>query len=195
MTSIKAQYSLELSGHKPDMEKGFALFTTLIIVIIVGIVAISSLRLTEMTELLAGNSIQRSRAFQAAEGGLIEGEKNAALMAQQRVFSSTEAEGGVFARDSMASHWWRTKSYQGAHVLDDTSYPGVVAPPKYIVEEIGTYIADGGSGIVSLDRGGAGYGRLTSSDREIVLFRLQSKGVGSSNSAQAVVESFYVHSH
>jgi type IV pilus assembly protein PilX len=186
------KHSLKGRNYRRGIDKGFALFTTLIIVIIVGIVAVSSLRLTDMTEVLAGNSIQRSRAFQAAEGGLIEGERNAALMAQRRVFSSPKASKGIFARDSVTNQWWRNEEYQGALILDDTAYRGVISPPEYIVEEIGNYVSDGGSGIVSLDRGGAGYGRRTSSGREIVLYRLQSYGVGSSTSARAVVESFYV---
>jgi Tfp pilus assembly protein PilX len=186
------QRSLKLRHYRRRIDKGFALFTTLIIVIIVGIVAISSLRLTDMTEVLAGNSIQRSRAFQAAEGGLIEGERHAALMAQRRVFSSPTASEGIFTRDSVTAHWWRTEDFSGAQILDEAAYPGVIDPPAYIVEEIGSYISDGGSGIVSLDRGGAGYGQRTSSGREIVLYRLQSNGVGSSKSAQAVVESLYV---
>ncbi len=184
--------SLKLRNYRRGIDKGFALFTTLIIVIIVGIVAVSSLRLTDMTEVLAGNSIQRSRAFQAAEGGLIEGERNATLMAQRRVFSSPGASEGIFARDSVTQYWWRNEDYEGTQVLDDAAYPGVIDPPEYIIEEIGSYVSDGGSGIVSLDRGAAGYGRRTSSGREIVLYRLQSNGVGSSKSAQAVVESLYV---
>jgi len=175
-------------------DKGFALFTTMVIVIIVGIIALSSMRITDMNEVLAGNSIQRSRAFQAAEGGLIDGEKNASLMSQRRVFSSSVASEGLFTKDSLANHWWRNEDYQGALTPDNAAYPGVAAPPEYVVEEIGNYVSDGGSGIVSLDRGGAAYGRLTSSDREVVLYRLQSNGVGSSNSAQAVVESLYVQS-
>ena len=72
-------------------ERGFALFTTLIVVVIIGIIAISNQSSTEMTEILAGNSIQRSRAFQAAEGGIAEGEKQSIEQINQRVFSSPSA--------------------------------------------------------------------------------------------------------
>lgn len=194
MHGLRTKRLSAVNQPMPAREKGFALFTTLVIVIIVGIVAVSSLGLTEMTEVLAGNSIQRSRAFQAAEGGLSEGEQSATLMAQSRVFSSPGAQDGIFARDSIEQYWWRNENFSGAQILDKTVYPGVVEAPSYVVEEIGNYVSDGGSGIVSLDRGGAGYGRLTSSGKEIVLYKLQSNGVGSSTSAQAVVESLYVQS-
>lgn len=175
-------------------QHAFALFTTLIIVIIVGIVAVSSLRLTELTEVLSGNSIQRSRAFQSAESALIEGENTVSSLVQNRAFSSSDATGGVFSRNTVAEQWWQEDSYMGAQVSDTIDYLGVVASPSYVVEEVGTYISDDGTGIVSLDRGGGGYGRKTSSDREIVLFRLQSYGVGSTTTARAVIESLYVES-
>ena len=78
--------------------------------------------------------------------------------------------------------------------LPDGTFPGVASSPVYVVEEIGNFLADGGSGIVSLDRGSASYGRKTGSGREIVLYRLQANGVGSTDAAQAVVESLYVKS-
>lgn len=175
-----------------NSQQGFALFTTLIIVIVVGIVAVSSMRSTEMTEILAGNSIQRSRAIQAAEGGLKEGENALDLATQGRIFSTASGSHGVFSRDSVDDKWWRNATFSGSQVLTVDAYPAVIKPPEYVVEEIGAYVSDGGSGIVSLDRGSADYGSLTSSGRGVVLYRLQSFGVGSTTNAKAVVESHYV---
>jgi len=110
---------------KSDREKGFALFVITVVVFLVGVVSMSNLRLTDLTETLAGNSI-------------------------------------------------------------------LVDSPEYVTEEIGNYLADGGSGIVSLDRGSAGYGRSTLSGRELILYRLQSVGSGSVENSRAVVESLYV---
>lgn len=173
-------------------ESGFALFTTLIIVIVVGIIAVSGLRQNELTEVLSGNSIQRSRAFQAAEGSLIEGENSALSLVEKRVFSSPTATDGVFSQGTVNSKWWRDDSFSGAHAMAATDFPGVFEPPEYVVEEIGSYEADGASGIVNLDRGAAAYGRRSGSGREVVLFRFQARGKGSSDAAQAVVESIYV---
>jgi type IV pilus assembly protein PilX len=173
-------------------ESGFALFTTLIIVIVVGIIAVSGLRQNELTEVLSGNSIQRSRAFQAAEGSLIEGENSAKSLVQNRVFSTSDATDGVFTRGSVKSQWWRDSEFSGAQAMAVTDFPGVFEPPEYVVEEIGNYEADGSSGIVNLDRGAAAYGRRSGSGREVVLFRFQARGKGSSEAAQAVVESIYV---
>ena len=176
----------------PACERGFALLTTLVIVIIVGILAISGLRTTELTEILSGNSIQRGRAFNAAQGALIEAERTIADSVGQRIFSSASASQGIFSNDAVDEQWWRAGDYVGALQVESGSYPGVVSSPIYVVEEIGNYQSDGGSGIISLDRGGAEYGGLTASGKEVVLYRLQTRGLGSTDSAQAVVESLYV---
>lgn len=173
-------------------QKGFALFTMIVIVIVVGIIAMSSMSMTEKMEVLAGSSIQRNRAMQSAEGGLINAENGTAAFIEKRVFSTADGESGLFSRDSVDSLWWRDLSFSNASSQEDANYPGSISPPRRIVEEIGSYVSDGGSGIVSLDRGGASYGQKTSSGKEVVLFRLQSIGYGSTETSQAVLESLYV---
>lgn len=176
-------------------DEGFVLFTTLIIMIIVGVMAVSGLKSTESVEKLAGNSLQRSRAFLAAEGGLILGENMVPKMVAERVFSSTTSEEGVFTRDAVSKEWWDQDKFTGNHTLDKDLFPGVKAPPEFVIEEIGNYVSDGGSGIVSLDRGAGSYGRKTGGGRELVLYRLQSIGVGQRESARALLESMYVQSN
>lgn len=187
-TSIIGKYN---SYKNPQYQQGFALFISLIIVLLVGIVAVSSLRITEMTEVLSGNSIERSRAFQAAEGALIEGEKSAIEMTEERIFANSTGSYGLYSSGDLPENWWRdpTEINVTAAALE---YPAVASSPTYVVEEVGDYVSDGGSGIVSLDRGSASYGRKTSSGREVVLYRLQSHGVGLTDVSQAVVESLYV---
>lgn len=176
-------------NHK---QSGLALFTTLILVIIVGVVAVSGMRMTEMSEILSGNSIQRSRAFQAAEGGLMVGEQAASEAAEKRLLASSSASEGVFSNSTVDDHWWRQDDYPGAVKLEQDAFPGVSESPRYVVEQIGDYVSDAGSGIVSLDRGAASYGGQTRSDREVMLYRIQTFGVGSTSNAKAVVESLYV---
>lgn len=168
------------------------MFVITVVVFLVGVVSMSNLRLTDLTETLAGNSIQRGRAMQSAEGGLIEAERGSAVLAEKRVFASSNGYTGIFSKGHLPNHWWRSDSFTAATELDTLAYPGVVDSPEYVTEEIGNYLADGGSGIVSLDRGSAGYGRSTLSGRELILYRLQSVGSGSVENSRAVVESLYV---
>ncbi len=189
---FKLNSSLVSAGSVNHKQSGLALFATLVLVILVGVVAVSGMRMTEMSEILSGNSIQRSRAFQAAEGGLKVGEQSASLAAKNRLFASSTASEGIFSNGAVDEHWWRQDDYPGAVKLEDDVFPGVVESPEYVIEEIGDYVSDAGTGIVSLDRGAASYGGLTRSDREITLYRIQTLGVGSTTNAKAVVESLYV---
>lgn len=189
---INAQNKASTSHSIVKSEQGLTLLATLVVVIVVGVVALSGMRLTEISEVLSGNSIQRSRALHAAEGGLSAGESIASVAAQQRKFASAGPVAGIFSKDTVADLWWRDDTFVGATELADDAFPGVLAPPKFVVEELGSYVSDGGSGIISLDRGGTAYGKLTKSGREVVLYRVQTLGVGSSSNSKAVIESMYV---
>jgi len=171
---------------------GFALLTVLFIVIVVGIIASSGLRTARLVEMLSGSSIQRSRALQAAEGALIMSEREVAERLRTDAIADASGTDKLFSQGSLAGKWWLDATFGAATSVPEQTFLGVITPPRQVMEEIGTYVADGGSGIVSLDRGAAGYGRTTASGRELVLYRLQSHGTGSVASTDAVVESLYV---
>ena len=176
----------------PDRERGFALVTTLAIVVIVALVIGANLRTTELAEAVSGSFIQRNRAFNSADGTLALAEGRLSGLVEERVFASSSGTGGVFSLGAPDERWWRDLDAAEAQRVPDGTFAGLADAPAWIVEEIGDYVADGGSGIVSLDRGGAGYGRSTGAGRELVLYRLQSRGSGSTDSVEAVVESLYV---
>ena len=172
--------------------RGFALFTTLVLTVIVAVVLGATLRTVEFGERLSGSSIERHRAFNAAEGGLRLGERALAEAGAERTFASADGRDGTFAFASVDDAWWRDPDFDGATAAPAEAFVGVIAPPEYVIEEVGAYVADGGSGIVSLDRGSAGYGSKTDSGREVVLYRVQSRGNGSAAPVDAVVESLFV---
>lgn len=176
----------------PRRDGGFALLTVLVVVVLVGLIGSTGLRTSELAEMMSGSVIQRSRAFQTAEGALILREQAVPTLVRTNVRADASASDGIFSRDDLDLRWWREENYAGAEAMPGETFLGVAAQPRLATEELGSYVADGGSGIVSLDRGSAGYGRLTNSGREVVLFRLQSHGTGSVESVKAVIESLYV---
>ena len=181
------------AGPEAGPEAGFALFTVLVLTIIAALVLGASMRTAEFGERLSGSSIERNRAFNAAEGGLTFGERTVPGTSQTRTFASSDGADGTFSFGALGEEpsWWQDADFDGATSVIDT-FVGVRNDPEHVVEEIGDYVADGGSGIVSLDRGAAGYGRKTGSGREVVLYRVQSRGTGSSAKVSAVVESLVV---
>lgn len=58
---------------KPNKEKGFILIISLILLITVTILVVNSMRNTIMNEKMAGNYMDRNRAYQAAEQALRQG--------------------------------------------------------------------------------------------------------------------------
>ena len=171
-------------------QSGFALFTIMVIVIIVGIISVSGLRQNELIESLSGNSIQRSRAIHSSEGALIIAENTVSSLVQDRV--SALSTGKVYSSGNLPENWWNDESFTGASSVDDDMFGGVIEQPEYVIEEVGYFQSDGGTGIISLDRGSSSYGSLTESGREVVLYRFQAKGFGSTQSTKAITESMYV---
>ena len=155
---------------------------------IVGIMASGSMNLSHVSEKSAGNAIQRSRAFQAADGGAAIAENQLQSRLGSRIFADSSASEGVFSTDSYTKKWWRTATYTGETSVGTSAILGVVEPPRYILEEVGQYVTDGGSGVASLDLGSSSYGSRSRGGRDVVVYRIESHGRGSFSEVQSVVE-------
>lgn len=173
-------------------EGGFALLTTVIIVLIAGILLTGTISRTRDTERTAGNAIQYSRAMEAAEGGAVVAENEIRAAVGTRIFADDSASEGMFSLNSVENNWWDNPTYDGQQSVDPGILLGVFAPPRYVKEMVGNYIADGGTGIVNMDIGGAAYGRQSAGAREHVLHRVQSQGVGSKDSVKRVIETLVI---
>lgn len=178
-----------------NRQGGYTLVSVLLIVMIVGIMASGSMNLSHVSEKSAGNAIQRSRAFQAADGGAAIAENNLQAMLGNRIFADSSASEGVFSAETYTQKWWRTATYTGEQTVPVSSILGVVQPPRYILEEVGQYVTDGGSGVASLDLGSSAYGSRSRSGRDVVIYRIESHGTGSFNEVQSVVESVVGYSY
>ena len=170
-------------------QHGYVLITVMVVLMIVGIMANSSMDVSLSSEHIAGNAIQRSRAFQAADGAHALAEAELAQMLANRTVADATASEGIFSLSSVADNWWQQQSFNGQHQVSGDPMAGVIQQPRYVIEEIGQYVTDGGTGIVSLDIGGAAYGRRTTGGRNVVLYSIESHGVGSFDNVQSVVES------
>jgi len=182
-------------SNNRKQQGGYALIAVITIMMILGAMATGGVTLSAKTERLAGNSIQRSRSFQAADGAATLAEKRIVDLMTSRVFADDFGSTGIFARNKRDEQWWRSVDVSGGHVADSTSFLGVIAPPSYVIEQVGDYVSDGGTGIVNLDIGGAAYGRLTSGGREFLLFSVESHGEGSFDGVETVVESTVAFSY
>lgn len=171
--------------------EGFALLTVVVVILILGVIAVSSMRVSNESESLSGNAIQRSRAFQAADGGASLGEIKLVEMLKNRVFANSAGSSGIFLDSQATQHWWRDDAFSGSHSVDHVEMLGVIEQPRFIFEEVGLFSSDGGTGVANLDVGAAAYGRVSNSGREVVLYRIESKGTGTTTETGSVVETLY----
>lgn len=176
-------------------ERGFALLTVSVICIIMGIIALSNMRTTVGTEKLASNSIQKSRVFQAAIGGSILAERELKTMVEERLFADADATDGVFSLETPDPRWWYSYPYNGEHGISQGEVLGVKSPPRFIVEELGSFTSDGGTGISNLDRGSGAYGRISSSGRDFVLYRTESAAIGVQDGSYSIIETIVAESY
>lgn len=167
---------------------GFALLTTVIIVVIAGILLSGVVNTTRENERTAGNAIQYSRAMEAAEGGAVVALKTLLDEKGTRDFADSSASEGVFSLDSLGDKWWVNPDFQGQHSVESGLLLGVAAQPRYTYEQVGEYISDGGTGVVNMDIGGAAYGKLSAGAREVILFKVESQGVGSKKDVSRAIE-------
>lgn len=171
---------------------GFVILTILVIMLITGILLSGTIRTTHNIEKTAGHSIQYSRAMEAVIGGGVMAEKKLIEYTGARRFADSVATDGVFSLDSVTDKWWEDLAFEGQHEVETGMLVGVVETPRYVYEQVGEYVADGGSGVVNMDIGGASYGRASAGAREYVLYRVQAQGVGSRTDIKRAIETVVI---
>ena len=177
------------------IQQGYTLVAVMVIILIVGIVATGSMNLSHVSEKSASNAIQRSRAFQSADGGAAVAQSSLTQLMTTRVFADSTASEGIYSSNSKTLQWWREPNYIGEQIAPTDTVLGVLQPPRYVLEEVGQFVPDGGTGIASIDLGSSAYGGRSRSGRDVVLYRIESHGTGSFAEVQSVVESIVAISY
>ena len=179
--------SFNLTRRHP--QHGSTLLAVMVITFLIGVIAFGSIDVSHISEKAAGNAIQRSRAFQAADGGSAVAQEQVEQLLRRRTFADASASEGIFSKDAFENNWWLRDNYTGQQDVATGRVLGVMEAPRYIIEEVGQFVTDGGSGISSLDLGSAAYGSRTRSGRDVAIYRIQSQGYGSFDDVKSVVES------
>lgn len=175
-----------------SQQGGYVIITVLVITLITGILLSGTMRATHSNEQTAGHAIQYNRAMEAAEGGAATAQKNLIEQSGSRRFADATATDGIFSRDSVSDKWWENASYTGQHEVEEDILLGVAESPRYVYEQIGEYAADGGTGIVNMDIGGASYGRTSAGAREHILYKVEAQGVGSKTDVPRAIETVVI---
>ena len=164
-------------------QNGAVLFVGLMLLLVMSLIAITSMQSTNLEERMAGNTRDSMVAFQAAEAGLQAGE---ALVDSGTVtLDMFDNDGSDGLYDNTYDMIWDAVNWSAG---DSRSYTGfnpanVGTPPRFVVQHIAeTQVAPK----VQLENYGEGEASKT-----VQLFRITSRGTGGSDNTAVVLQSVY----
>lgn len=165
-------------------QRGVALITGLILMVVLTLLTIAAMRTTTLEELMARNARDRDLAFQAAEAALRVGEEvltGAVLPAfavntgyTPRIINATNS-----AIDGSRPEYWIGTHNWNAQSVAAWQPAGTSAPPRFVIELLSTGAGGGG--------GGLGFGALTDQG----IYRVTARGVGSSANTVVILQAVY----
>lgn len=161
-------------------QSGAALMFSLIFLLLLTVLTITAMQSSTLQERMAGNARDQSLAFQAAEAGLHDAE--ALLRTAPPIFDTTGPYRIPLKNPTSPATWnaynWGDDSKQVATALEGIN---AADKPRYVVEELNNISAAAltGSGI---DVG-------SQSNVQVTIYRVTSKGTGSTGKAVVILQS------
>ena len=166
-----------------SQQSGAVLVVSLVILLVVTMLAISSMQSSSLEERMAGNTNDRNLAFQSTESALREAEVFVEGIASLGNFTGSA---GLFGRTDAepsyadAATWSSTSN----HVVAGTDF-GSYEAPRYFVKNLTTVTGTEGA----LNMSGYGDNKGTG---DITVFRITARGTGASaDSAEVILRSQY----
>lgn len=179
---MKSDYSLR--------QNGVALIVALVMLLAMTLIGVTAMKGTMLEEKMAGNARDRNLAFQAAEAGLRDGEKdihdNLSLISPfhsdctNGMCLPSSSETAVW-EDSTKVHWENSTNViaYGANTGAALLF-GVAAQPVYVVERLPAVVSSGNS----LVQGFA-------PPNPEAWFRVTARGTGGTTTARVMLQSVY----
>jgi len=183
MTSAFTTSNHNLSSLKS--QRGAVLVVGLMILLLMTMIGITGMSRTNLEERMAGNSLDHSISFNAAEVALKEGENFVENLSVLTGFSTT-GTGGLFSDQSGTVRVWETIDWNDTGAVKETadSVAGAVLKPRYIVEHLTQLVS--ASDTLNMDNYGQGTGA-----GNIEMFRITAASSGSSGSSYVMLQSTY----
>lgn len=164
-------------------QSGVVMAVTLIMLLVVTLLAVSSMQGTMLEEKMAGNTLDRNLAFQSTESAIREAELVVDGVASMGNF---DGSAGLFGRNdaepdhSTAATWIDASK----HVVTDTAY-GAYEPPRYYIKHFTTVVGQEGA----LNMSGYGDNKGTG---DVTIFKITARGTGgNADSAEVFLRSYY----
>lgn len=159
-------------------ERGAAMVMSLIILMVMTLLAISTMGASTLEEKMAGNANDRGIAFQAAETGLRTGEAWLGGLTQLPTANAT-ATGGVHSLGNIPATWWTASPPALPPPVAANTVSEAGQQPRYVVEE--RAFIQGASLVVGGSIPPPGY----------TIYAVDSRGTGGSNTAAVLLQSTF----
>ncbi len=180
MQFVAQSNSLASGRHR---QTGAVLAVSLILLLVVTLIAVSSMQGTMLEEKMAGNTLDRNLAFQSAESAAREAENAVEAVASLGNFDGTAGLFGLTDAEPEATYAV-TWSDSSNHVITDSSY-GAYQPPKYFIKHFTTVV--GAEGALNM----SGYGDNKGSG-DVSVFKITARGTGgNADSAEVILRTHY----
>jgi type IV pilus assembly protein PilX len=163
-------------------QQGFTLVMSLVILVILTILSLSSMQSTRLETAMAGNMRESDLAFQAAEMGLDAGENHTETVATSK--TDYNDLNGLYSETTDDPDYFDDNTWNIAQTAS-TSLSSLYTQPRFIIKYLGDRSQNE---VAKVNIGGYGSAQpgITVSN-----FRITARGVGQTNSAFRMVQSYY----
>jgi len=171
-------------------QSGAVLFVGLMMLLIMSLIAVTSMQSSTLEQRMAGNSRDSLVALQSAEAALKAGEKFLDTAALTVSLTDFDTNGADALYDNSDDELWKTISNSASGWADTNSQrytdfnpSNVNSEPRYIIQHIAeTQVAPK----LLVENYGEGQ-----ADETIQLFRVTARGTGGSNNTEVFLQSLY----
>lgn len=161
-------------------ERGAALITGLIFMVVLTLLSMAAMRTTLLEEKMAGNSRDIDLAFQSAEAALRAGEQelNAATLPTFGTTGAYLTSAGNSTR-GYDSYWTQTHTWNSSDSAALSTVPvGVYSAPRFVIEQMPS-VAGGGGSLKA--------GPITQSG----IYRITARGIGGNSNTRIYLQETY----
>lgn len=167
----------------PARQRGAVMIVSLITLLVVTMIAVSSMRGSTLEEKMAGNTRDRNIAFQTAESAVREAEMFVESLVSMGNFGGGS---GLFRQTDAEPDYYDAATWSGSgrHVVANSIY-GSYEAPRYFVKHFTTVTGTEGA----LNMSGYGDNKGTG---DVTIFRITARATGGSgDSAEVILRSQY----
>jgi len=168
--------------YKNGQQQGFTLIMSLVILVILTVLSLSSMQSTRLETAMAGNMRESDLAFQAAEIGLDAGENHVETV----TISTTDFNdlNGLYAKDTADPDYLDDAAW-GVSQTASVSLSNLYTQPQFIIKYLGDR-SQNAAAKVNIGGYGSSQPGIT-----VSYFRITGRGVGQTDSAARLVQSYY----